>query len=193
MSKEEKIKGLEQEIRKCRKCDLWKTRNNPVAGEGPVSSKIMFIGEAPGYNEDLQGRPFVGRAGNIFDELLESAGLQRKKIYITNIVKCRPPGNRNPLTKEIKACRDYLDRQIALINPDIIVTLGNFALSYIFEKFGLGQEKIGSVHGKLFKINTILGSKKIIPMYHPAAATYDAEMKPILKHDFKAITKIYKS
>ena len=189
MSKEEKIKELEQEIKKCKGCELWKTRNNPVAGEGSSDSKIMFIGEAPGYNEDLHGKPFVGRAGIVFDELLESAGLQRKKIYITNIIKCRPPDNRNPTTGEIKACTGYLDRQIAVIKPDIIITLGNFALSYIFEKFGLKQEKIGKIHGKVFSIRTIVGSKKIIPLYHPATATYNAEMKPILKEDFKAIPK----
>ena len=193
MTKEEKIKAVEKKIKNCRRCELWKTRNNPVVGECSLDSKIMFIGEAPGYNEDLNGKPFVGRAGLVFDELLESAGLQRKEIYITNIIKCRPPDNRNPSTTEIKACTDYLNRQISIIQPDIIVTLGNFALSYVFERFGLKQEKIGKIHGKVFKVNTIVGSQRIIPLYHPATATYDPGMKSILIEDFKSISKVYKN
>ena len=193
MSKEEKMKNIEKEIKNCRRCELWKTRNNPVIGEGSFNSDIMFIGESPGYNEDLHGKPFVGRAGLVFDELLESVGLQRREIYISNIIKCRPPDNRNPSTIEIKACTDYLNRQISIIQPAIIVTLGNFALSYIFERFGLKQEKIGKIHGTTFKVSTIVGSKKIIPLYHPATATYDPGMKSVLIEDFKSISKVYKN
>ena len=114
---EKEIKKIEQDVTNCRRCDLWKTRNNPVAGEGSDTTKVMFIGEAPGYNEDMQGRPFVGKAGKILDELLYSVGFDRKEIYIANILKCRPLKNRNPLKKEIKACTSYLDKQIMVIKP----------------------------------------------------------------------------
>ena len=189
MSKEEGIKKLMLSVENCRKCDLWKTRKKPVFGEGSIDTDILFIGEAPGYNEDLQGRPFVGKAGKILDELLESIGLHRSDIYIANILKCRPPYNRNPLKTEIDACTEHLDKQIELIQPKIIVPLGNFACSYIFEKFGLKYDKISNVHGKIFQINTIFGNVKIIPMYHPAVATYNPNTKSTLLADFKIIKK----
>ena len=179
--------GLKQKIRLCKRCNLWKTRTNPVVGEGSLTADIIFIGEAPGYNEDQQGKPFVGRAGKIFDELLNSIGLKRKDIYITNILKCRPPGNANPSPEQIKACSPYLDEQIKIIQPKIIVTLGNFALSYIFDKFRLKQEKISSIHGRIFTLANLIGIEKIMPMYHPAAAVYNPGMKTILIKDFKTI------
>ena len=186
---EEDIKKIMLSIENCRKCDLWKTRKKPVFGEGSIDTDILFVGEAPGYNEDLQGRPFVGKAGKILDELLESIGLHRSDIYIANILKCRPPNNRNPLKTEIDACTEHLDKQIELIQPKIIVPLGNFACSYIFEKFGLKYDKISNVHGKIFQINTIFGNVKIIPMYHPAVATYNPNTKNTLLADFKMIKK----
>ena len=189
MSKEEDMKKITTSIENCRKCGLWKTRKKPVVGDGSLDSEILFVGEAPGYHEDLQGYPFVGKAGKIFDELLESAGLQRSKVYIANILKCRPPKNRNPLKTEIDACTGYLNRQIEIIQPKIIVPLGNFAASYIFEKFGLKYDKISNVHGKAFQINTIFSSINIIPLYHPAVATYNPETKNILIKDFKVIKK----
>ncbi|MCX6667413.1 MAG: uracil-DNA glycosylase [Euryarchaeota archaeon] len=189
MSKEEGIKKLMLSVENCRKCDLWKTRKKPVFGEGSIDTDILFVGEAPGYNEDLQGRPFVGKAGKILDELLESIGLHRSDIYIANILKCRPPNNRNPLKTEIDACTEHLDKQIELIQPKIMVPMGNFACSYIFEKFGLKYDKISNVHGKIFQINTIFGNVKIIPMYHPAVATYNPYTKDTLLVDFKIIKK----
>ena len=114
MDKEKEIEKIRQEIENCRECDLWKTRDKLVIGEGSLDAKIIFVGEEPGYNEDMQGKPFVGKAGNILDELLKSGGLQRKEIYIANILKCRPPKNRNPREEEIKACSSYLDRQIEI-------------------------------------------------------------------------------
>ena len=189
MSKEEDIKKLMLSVENCRKCDLWETRKKPVFGEGSIDTDILFVGEAPGYNEDLQGRPFVGKAGKILDEILESIGLHRSDIYIANILKCRPPNNRNPLKTEIDACTEHLDKQIEIIQPKIIVPLGNFACSYIFEKFGLKYDKISNVHGKLFQINTIFGNVKIIPMYHPAVATYNPNTKNTLLADFKIIKK----
>jgi DNA polymerase len=184
------IKQLEQDVRNCRKCELWKARKNPVVGEGSIDACVMFIGEAPGYNEDVQGKPFVGKAGKLFDELLSSIGLQRKEVYVTNILKCRPPNNRNPLKSEIKKCTSYLEKQIMIIQPSVIVTLGNFALSYIFRKFGLKAERVGNVHGSIFRIKNLQFDLTIIPLYHPAAAVYNPELKKVLIKDFRSITKI---
>lgn len=176
----------EQKIKNCKKCSLWRTRKNPVYGEGPLNAEIMFIGEAPGFNEDLQGKPFVGRAGKIFDELLNSIGLKREEIYITNILKCRPPENRNPAQEEIKACSPYLDKQIEIIKPKIICCLGNFATDYVMKKFGLGDEikGISKIHGEVFNVRNLFFTLKIIPLYHPAVAVYNPEMKKILLDDF---------
>jgi len=184
---EENMKKIEIEIRNCRKCNLWKTRTNPVPGSGPLDAKIMFIGEAPGYWEDQKGEPFVGKAGKVLDELLDSIGLKREEVYITNVVKCRPPGNRDPLPEEINACKPFLEGQISLISPAIIATLGRFAMEYIFDKFGLEKKKISEVHGKIFEVNTIKGKIKIVPQYHPAVAVYNPNTKDQLKMDFQGL------
>jgi DNA polymerase len=186
------INQIEQDIANCKRCDLWKTRNNPVPGEGSVTAKVMFIGEAPGYNEDMQGRPFVGKAGGIFDELLHSVELKREEIYIANILKCRPPKNRDPLEEEIKTCTPYLDKQIACIKPSVVATLGNFATSFILKKYKLLTEKIGKVHGKIYTIKNSSFTCIIIPMYHPAAAVYNPKLKLMLIEDFNSIKKILK-
>jgi uracil-DNA glycosylase family 4 len=192
MYAEEEMGRLEEEIKECQRCELWKTRTNPVAGEGSLTAKVLFVGEAPGYYEDLKGRPFVGKAGKILDELLGSVGLERSEVYIANVLKCRPPGNRNPATVEIRACTPYLDAQMEIIKPTVIATLGNFSLSYIFDKFGLKADKISKIHGKVFKISTIAGIKKIVPLYHPAVATYNPGMKEVLVDDFKELLEIKK-
>ncbi|HIH96400.1 MAG TPA: uracil-DNA glycosylase [Thermoplasmata archaeon] len=186
-SKEKELLTLKGKVGSCKKCELWKRRNHPVFGEGNFGSRLMFIGEAPGYFEDQQGKPFVGRAGKVLDELLESVGLQREDIFITNVVKCRPPDNRNPLPDEIEACSSYLDEQLQLIQPQTIVLLGKFALSYIFEKFDLKQRKISEVHGKVFKVRDLMGIKRLIPLYHPATATYNPQIKEVLLKDFKSV------
>ena len=186
---EKDIEQIRQKVSKCKKCNLWKTRSNPVFGEGYIKAKIMFIGEAPGKNEDKQGRPFVGKAGKILDELLHTVKLERKQVYICNILKCRPPKNRNPKVKEIEKCTLYLDYQISRIKPLIIATLGNFASSYIMEKFGLQKEKIGNIHGKLFHIKKRDFNTTLIPLYHPAAAIYNPNKKGVLIKDFKSINK----
>ncbi len=185
----EELKKLNKQIENCRKCRLYKTRKNAVPGEGDEKAKIMFIGEAPGFNEDKQGKPFVGQAGKIFDELLNSINLKREEIYITNILKCRPPGNRNPKEDEIKACSLYLNKQIEFIEPKIICCLGNFATTYILKKFGLKDkiEGISKIHGKIFDIKNLFGEIKIRPLYHPAVATYNGRMKDILKKDFSLL------
>ena len=190
MSKEEDMGKIKESVENCRKCNLCKTRKKPVVGTGSLDSEILFVGEAPGYNEDLQGRPFVGRAGKILDELLESVGLKRVDVYIANIIKCRPPDNRNPLKTEIETCTDYLNKQIEIIQPNIILPLGNFACSYIFEKYNLKYDKISNVHGKIFQINTLMGTIKIIPFYHPVIATYNPNTINTLLEDFKVIKKL---
>ena len=187
--KEKKIKRLRQQISRCERCSLHKTRTNTVPGEGDVNARILFIGEAPGRNEDLQGKPFVGRAGNVFDKQLSSVKLTRDQIYLCNILKCRPPDNRNPLPAEIKACIGSLDIQIKTVNPDVIGTLGSFATAYIFEKFDLPAQKISAVHGKVFDVSTAFGPKRIVPLYHPAVATYNGGQLGVLLKDFGVFRK----
>lgn len=190
MSKQQKMEEISQAIKNCKKCPLWKTRNKPVTGEGNIDTKILFIGEAPGRQEDRQGRPFVGRAGKILDELLSSIDLKRQDIYIANILKCRPPSNRNPLPSEIKNCTPHLERQIQIIEPKVIVPMGNFATNFILKKYGFPHDKISKIHGKKFNLNTIDGSLKIVPVYHPAVATYNPNTKRVLKEDFKVLKDI---
>ena len=192
-SKEDELKVVENEIKKCVKCRLYLSRTNPVPGEGDVNSTIMFIGEAPGKNEDIQGRPFVGAAGKILTELINSMGLDRKDVYITNVVKCRPPGNRDPRPDEIKICSTYLDRQIKIIRPKIIVTLGRHSTRYIFSKIGRNIDSISKVRGRTFKIKLFNKINIIlIPTYHPAAALYNPVIKNILLKDFSKIKSIYR-
>jgi uracil-DNA glycosylase len=173
---------------------VYRTKNNyfPVIGEGDHYAKIMFIGEAPGRNEAETGRPFCGAAGKVLDELLGGAGIDRKDVYITNIVKDRPPANRDPLPEEIKAYGPFLDQQINIIQPKVIATLGRYAMQYIMNKFGLGSslDVISKMHGKSFEAETSYGRVKIAPLYHPAVAVYDSSKKPILIEDFKIIKKL---
>ncbi len=186
-----KLEKINSEIEKCEKCKLQETRKNPVPGQGNPDAKIMFIGEAPGREEDLQGKPFVGKAGKILDTLLNSVNLTRKDIFIANILKCRPPKNRNPKQGEIKACSNYLDKQIGIINPKVIACLGNFSAKYILEKYGLkGKiEGISKIKCKIFKVSTLSGEINIIPLYHPAVAVYDPKKIKDLKKDFQILRK----
>lgn len=170
---------LDAEIKTCTKCDLHKGRKNAVPGEGPAESKIMFVGEGPGLNEDEQGRPFVGAAGKLLTELIESIGLTRPEVFITNIVKCRPPNNRAPRKSEVEACNPYLAEQVRLIKPSIICPLGTPAITTI-----LGEEYSATKsHGQLI----IRDGRTILPMYHPAAALYDASLKEVLGSDFRIL------
>lgn len=170
---------IHSEILECTKCELHKSRTNAVPGEGPHDARIMFVGEGPGQNEDEQGRPFVGAAGKFLTELLESIGLKRSDVFITNIVKCRPPNNRAPRKSEIEACNPYLQSQIRLINPRIVCALGTPAITTL-----MGDEYSASrFHGKpLTK-----GKITILPMYHPAAALYDPTLKETIFHDFQIL------
>lgn len=185
------LDNISKDVFNCKRCGLYKERINPVLGAGSPKAKIIFIGEAPGANEDMRGIPFCGAAGRVLDKLLEKAGIGREDTYITNILKCRPPENRNPREEEIKACAVYLERQIAIIKPRIICCLGNFAASYIMRKFGLEDkiEGISKIHGKIFSARTLFDSIKIIPFYHPAVATYNANMINILEKDFEVLKK----
>ena len=184
--KQVKIGKLRGQIASCTRCPLHATRANTVPGEGDVDADIMFIGEAPGRNEDLQGKPFVGRAGDVFDKLLGSIGVTRNDIYLCNILKCRPPDNRNPLSSEISSCVGSLDIQIKIVNPKVIGTLGNFATTYVFEKFQIPPEKISSVAGRVIDVETPFGPKKIVPVFHPAVATYNVHKTDLLLSHFQA-------
>jgi len=187
MSKRGLMEQVEAEVKDCRKCGLWKRRKNAVPGEGKLDATVMFVGEAPGYWEDEKGRPFVGAAGKLLDEALSKIGISRSEVYITNVVKCRPPENRDPLPSEIETCTPYLDRQIKIVKPKSIVTLGRHAASYILPKAGFETEGIAKIHGKIYEA-ILLGSEVfVIPMYHPAAALYNAKYRDELNKDFQLL------
>jgi DNA polymerase len=169
---------LNAEVRSCTKCPLAETRTHAVPGEGPPDAEVLFIGEGPGYHEDVQGRPFVGPSGRFLDELLQSIGLQRDQVYITSVVKCRPPANRDPAPNEISACAPYLDRQLAILQPRVIVTLGRYSMARFFP----GQS-ISRIHGQPRRE----GNRTIFPMYHPAAALHRQDLQPLLRQDMLKI------
>jgi len=191
----EQLRKIKDEIVSAKNSPLYdfriKNKFLPVIGGGSHYAKIMFIGEAPGKNEAETGRPFCGAAGYILDELLRSIGLDRKEIYVTNIVKDRPPFNRDPLSEEIEFYGPFLDRQVEIIKPEVIATLGRFSMAYIMKKFGLQSElkSISQIHGKIFIAETSYGKIKIIPLYHPAVAIYNNSTKEILKKDFEILKK----
>lgn len=169
-------------------------KNMPVIGEGSHFSSIMFIGEAPGKNEAQSGRPFVGAAGKFLNTLLEGVGIKREEVYITNIVKDRPPENRDPFPDEIAIYGQYLDRQIDIIQPKVIATLGRFSMDYVMRRLGLDFEiePISKAHGKSYEAKTSYGTVWIIPLYHPAVALYNGSMREILQKDFEIIKKFAK-
>ncbi|GAB7016619.1 uracil-DNA glycosylase family protein [Methanogenium cariaci] len=190
MNTEHERAVIDEAVRTCTRCPLAETRTNAVPGEGPVPARILFIGEAPGRNEDTKGVPFVGRAGNILNGLLEEIGVVRDEVFITNIVKCRPPKNRDPNPEEIEACRPYLDSQLSLIRPMVIVPLGRFAMRWVLESYGIAPGPISEVHGKIFRIQTITGERVVIPVYHPAATIYRPAFREILAADFETIRSV---
>ena len=187
MPKLDAMEAVEVEVKACRKCELWRGRKKAVLGEGNLDAAVMFIGEAPGYWEDVKGQPFVGAAGKLLDEMLSRVGFSRGEVYITNVVKCRPPENRDPLPSEIKTCTPYLDRQIRMIEPKFIVTLGRHAASYILPKAGFETGSITKIHGRVYEANLVGLKVFIIPMYHPAAALYKAKYKDDLDRDFQLL------
>lgn len=185
-NKKQQLEGLNERMLQCSKCMLRKTCTQVVPGEGSAEAEIMFIGEGPGQKEDELGRPFVGAAGKFLDEMLRTINLKREDVYIANVVKCRPPGNRDPLPEEAAACWPWLMEQIKIINPQLIVTLGRHSM----ERFLPGQ-KISQVHGTLV-IKTVpeIGRRNFYTLYHPAAALYNGGMRQTLIEDFKKIPKV---
>lgn len=181
----EAFQQLMNEVSNCRRCNLWRNRRKPVLGDGNIDTTMVFIGEAPGYWEDIKGKPFVGSAGKLLDEILRDNLISRNNVYITNIVKCRPPGNRDPRPEEIEACRVYLERQLNLIRPRIIVTLGRHSTAYIFSKAGIPFKSISDAQGKVYEAEFWGTRTYIIPSYHPAAALYNAKLRNEIRNVIK--------
>ena len=177
------INDVAELVRSCTRCGLSHSRKNAVPGEGPYNAEILLIGEGPGFHENEQGRPFVGAAGKFLDDLLQNAGLVRKEVFITNVVKCRPPQNRDPLPEELAACDGYLERQIGAMNPLVIVTLGRFSMGRF-----LPNVKIGEVHGQARWVKERL----IVAMYHPAAALHQPALKSTVEQDFSKLPEYIK-
>ncbi len=184
------MREIEEEIKNCRKCDLWRGRRNAVPGDGNYEAMMMLVGEAPGKKEDEMGKPFVGKAGQLLTEVMKKVGIEREEVYITNIVKCRPPNNRNPTREEIEKCLPYLRRQIDAIKPRIIVTLGNFATVEILKMYGFSPLSITRARGRIYRspIHDIV----IIPTFHPAACIYNPAFVEKFEEDFKKIADEYK-
>lgn len=175
------LEKIASEVRVCTLCPLSRTRTHAVPGEGKPDARLMLIGEGPGYNEDKQGRPFVGAAGSFLNQLLESAGLERGDVFITNVVKCRPPQNRDPLPDEIQACSGYMQRQLNLIRPAVVATLGRHSMSKYFPK-----ERISKVHGQPRRV----GNMTVVPLFHPAAALHQPSLKAAELEDFARMPEI---
>jgi uracil-DNA glycosylase len=175
------LDALVREVSACQKCILGRSRTRAVPGEGPPDAKLMFIGEAPGYYEDQQARPFVGAAGKLLEEMLGTIGMTRRDVYITNILKCRPPNNRDPLPDEMTACNGYLDRQIALIQPRVICTLGRFSMGKFFP-----PGSMRALHGRTARHGAII----CYALYHPAAALRDPRLKDVFAEDFRRIPEV---
>lgn len=175
MGAREELEAVAAEVAVCEDCKLHLSRKNAVPGEGPGDADLMFIGEGPGFHENEQGRPFVGAAGRFLEELLEGIGMNREQVFIGNVVKCRPPGNRDPEQQEIEACSKYLERQIEAIDPKVIITLGRFSMARYFP-----NARISRIHGKPAEID----GRLIVPMYHPAAALHQPSLRETVQEDF---------
>ncbi len=181
MNNEAQLKRIAQEVSNCTRCTLHYSRKNAVPGEGPANADIMFIGEGPGFHENEQGRPFVGAAGKFLDELLAQINMKRADVFIANVVKCRPPSNRDPQPEELAACNEYLERQIQAINPKVIVTLGRFSMANF-----LPNAKISQIHGQAVKVR----GRLIVAMYHPAAALHQRSLRPTIEADFACLPEL---
>lgn len=184
VARDERIRVLDEVttlVRACGRCELCRGRTLAVPGQGSPDTDIVFIGEAPGYNEDQQGLPFIGASGQFLNELLATIGLDRETVFITNVVKCRPPGNRDPLPDEIAACQPYLDTQIDAIDPTAIVTLGRYSMARWFP-----NERISRIHGQ----PKVFGSRVVVPMYHPAAALHQGSLRATIEADFQKLPRI---
>jgi DNA polymerase len=173
------LEKVTDEVLVCTKCRLCETRKHAVPGEGNAAARVMFVGEGPGQQEDVQGQPFVGDAGKLLTELLQSIGMRRDDVYTTNVVKCRPPNNRAPRKDEVTACRPYLERQLALIRPRVICPMGNSAIRALLES----EKSVTALHGMPLEKDLII----YFPMYHPAAALYTASLKRVMEEDFQKL------
>ncbi len=178
MNQNELLQQVAKEVAVCQKCQLCYSRKNAVPGEGPADAEIMFIGEGPGFYENEQGRPFVGAAGKFLEELLEKVGYSREQVFITNVVKCRPPGNRDPLPEELAACSGYLEEQITAIDPPVIVTLGRHSMGRY-----MPNARISDIHGQARWV----GGRLIVAMFHPAAALHQPSLKSVVMEDFSRL------
>ena len=178
MDAEVELRQLAATINVCTDCRLHLSRKLAVPGEGPLNAAVMFIGEGPGFHENEQGRPFVGAAGRFLEELLAGIGLTREQVFICNVVKCRPPGNRDPAPDEIEACSKYLEEQIRLVNPRVIVTLGRFSMARYFP-----GARVSAIHGKARQV----GGRTVVAMLHPAAALHQPSLRPQVEADFAAL------
>ncbi len=175
MNPDQALKKIAEDVSSCNKCELYHSREKGVPGEGPSNAEIIFIGEGPGFHENMQGRPFVGAAGDLLVELLDSIGMKREDVFITNVVKCRPPGNRDPAPEELKACNLFLDQQLQIINPSVIVTLGRFSMAKFFP-----HAKISEIHGQPTRVKGML----VVPFFHPAAALHRPSLRSVVEEDF---------
>lgn len=183
----ERMNDTQSQVESCMDCHLSATRTNTVPGAGNLDARIILVGEAPGRKEDEQGRPFVGSAGKLLDALLSQAKLDRGDIFIGNILKCRPPKNRRPKKTETAACQRYLDAQLAVIAPRVIAPMGNSSLGFFLNRYGLGKQVIGEVHGKPFEVDEEWGRVILFPIYHPAAAIYNRGLLPTLEKDMRTL------
>jgi uracil-DNA glycosylase family 4 len=190
VEKKESMNLLAAEARSCLGCDLANNRKKVVIGSGCLDADVVLIGEAPGKKEDEKGLPFVGSAGKVLNEILDKAGISRNEVFITNILKCRPPGNRRPKKAEIESCEGILISQLEIIKPRIIAPMGNSSVSYFQDKYDLEVGSIGDVHGKVYEVNTSWGEVKLIPLYHPAAAIYRKNLLEELEEDMMKLSKL---
>jgi uracil-DNA glycosylase len=181
---------LVADVTACHACGLCGGARNRVNGEGNLDSRVVFVGEAPGRKEDESGRPFVGSAGKLLNRLLAGAGLSREGVFISNVVRCRPPENRRPKGSEVEACSGHLDRLLGIIAPRVVAPMGNSAVDYIFDKYGLREAVIGDVHGKTQEVKTPWGSVVVYPLYHPAAAIYNRKLLGELEEDMKGLAAL---
>lgn len=184
MKSDRELELVAKEVESCTSCKLHLSRNKAVPGQGPSNAELMFIGEGPGFHENEQGRPFVGAAGRFLEQLLESIGKTREEVFICNVVKCRPPGNRDPQPEEMQACSEYLERQIAAINPKAIITLGRFSMARYFP-----NARISAIHGQA----RIINGRLVVPMYHPAAALHQPSLRKVVEADFALLPELIAS
>lgn len=188
----ESLKDIREEILRCTKCELHRTKTNFVPGTGNEKAEIFFVGEAPGREEDLKGEPFVGSAGKLLTEMISLMGLGREDVFIANVLKCRPPNNRDPLPEEIKACGGYLLRQLEVVRPNVIICLGRHSASFIFNTFGLKFSSITKLQGKVFETFAWGKNVKIIPLYHPAAILYKPQLRSEYEENFRRFASLVK-